>query len=445
MDPRPIPPEQPASPFSQAVSSQRATPREKRASAGFLATFIIVAVLAVGGMAASFGAGVLFERAAADEPAQVTQDTEIQTFQNAWDVVVDNYVDTSVIDEQQMLDAAIRGMLTTLDDEGHTRYLTAEETVHDQQSSQGAYVGIGVLVEPTEDAFRVVTPYDGSPAREAGIQPGDLIVGINGEDVRGQDVSQVITKIRGPEGSEVSVTIEREGEPAPLTFTMVRREITISSVSWVMLDGEVALLRLSQFTAGASEDLAEALQQAKDAGARGVILDLRNNPGGYINEAINIASMFIPEDATVFISETRDGGREEHKATEQPVQIGDLPLIVLINEGSASSSEIVSGAIKAAGSGILIGETTTGTGTVLHQFQLGDGSTIWLGVELWLTPDGELIKKQGIPPDVVVALAEDQQPFDPTLEAPGSPAPEELNDSQLQYALDDLLDQLAGE
>jgi carboxyl-terminal processing protease len=415
----------------------------KRTWLARLSIISLALLIACGAMFGSFAAGVFFERetGSAQESQISADDGEVngpEVFANAWDTVLENYVDEEAIDEQAMLDASIQAMLDTLGDQGHTRYLNEEATVADAEQSSGSYVGIGVLVEPREDSYVVVTPFDGSPAQAAGVRPGDVIVAVDGERVTSETLTEVIAKIRGEEGTDVSVTFFRPDSNEELTFTMTRQEITVPVASWVMLEDNVALLRLTQFSNGAGDALANALSEAQAAGAEGVILDLRNNPGGYIREAMQVASMFVPPDSVVYVSQTRDGGRIDHKSSEQPVHLGDLPLVVLINEGSASSSEIVAGAIAGAGTGTLIGETTVGTGTVLSQFPLGDGSTMWLGVELWLTPEGDFIREQGIRPAVIVALEEDQTPFDPQSNSE-APANDELNDRQLEYAIDALL------
>jgi carboxyl-terminal processing protease len=421
--------------------------REGRSWFARISVIGIILLIACGGMFGSFAAGVFFERAtgSAQESSEQTEGVAgPEVFENAWDTVLENYVDEEAIDQQEMLDAAVQGMLDTLGDQGHTRYLNEEQTQIDAEQSSGSYVGVGILVEPRDNSYVVVTPFDGSPAQEAGVRPGDVIVAVNGERVTEQTLSDVIAKIRGEAGTSVTITFLRPDSNEELSFTMTRREIVVPVATWSMLEGDIALLRLTQFSSGAGDALAQALSEAQAAGAQGVILDLRNNPGGYIREAMQVASTFVPPDSVVYVSQTRDGGRVEHKSTAQPVSIGDLPLVVLINEGSASSSEIVAGAIAGAGSGTLVGETTVGTGTVLSQFQLGDGSTMWLGVELWLTPEGDFIREQGIRPNITVALAEDQVPYDPPPGDIEPPNKSELNDRQLEYAIDVVTNEGAG-
>jgi carboxyl-terminal processing protease len=392
----------------------------------------------------AFAGGMLFQRYVVASNAEASTGGAPATFDQVWDLVQTRFVDPKAINDDKMLEGAIDGMLATLKDEGHTRFLTAEESRSETESLQGEYVGVGIQVNERDDQIVVVAPIDGSPAQEAGVMAGDILISVDGMDVTGQSVDEVVEKVRGEAGSNVTLRFLRDGQEAPLTYTLTRRKIDVSSVAWAMLDGDIALIRLSQFSSGAGDDLAKALEEAKAAGATGVVLDLRNNPGGYINEALQIGSMFVPEGDTIFISQVRDGTQEKHLATAQPQNIGDLPLVVLINEGSASSSEIVSGAIKANNpNATVIGETTFGTGTVLSNFGLDDGSSLLLGTELWLTPDGSLIKNQGIRPDVVVGLPEGQFPFTPVDNAENDTS--DIQDHQLDWAVHVITSGQAGD
>lgn len=409
-----------------------------------IAQRVVLGLVVVSFIFLAFAGGMVFQRFVVSEDAEASTGGAPETFDTAWDLVKTRYVDPGMVDEDAMLEAAIDAMLLTLEDEGHTRYLTAEESQTDRQNLQGEYVGVGIQVNQRDDDIVVVAPIDQSPAQEAGIQAGDVLVSIDGVDITGQSVDEVVNQVRGEEGSQVTLTFVREDEAAPISFTLTRRTIDVSSVAWTMLEGNIADIRLTQFTSGSGDDVALALEEARAAGAEGVILDLRNNPGGYINEAIQIGSMFVPEGETIFITQVRDGSQEAHTATAQPQHIGDLPLVVLINEGSASSSEIVSGAVKANNpNATVIGETTFGTGTVLSNFGLGDGSSLLLGTELWLTPEGKLIKNQGIRPDVVVGLPDDQVPFTPVDNADEDV--DQIEDYQLEWATHVIVSGQAGE
>jgi carboxyl-terminal processing protease len=404
----------------------------------------ITALLVVSSLFFAFSGGMLFQRMFVTSEAQASSPEVPTAFARAWELIHTRYVDTDAIDDQRMVNAAISAMVDTLGDEGHTRYQTAEQAQAERESLSGGYSGVGIQVEQRDSGIVVVAPIDDSPAMEAGMMPGDIIVGVDGVNIRGQSIDEVIGIIRGPEGTRIILEVERGSESESIFFDLTRRRITVSAVSWTMIDNENALIRLSQFSSGAGDDVARALEAARAAGATGIVLDLRNNPGGYVHEAIQIGSTFVPEGSTIFQTQIRDGSRTPHIATAQQTHIGDTPLVVLINEGSASSSEIVSGAVKANNpNATVIGETTFGTGTVLNSFPLGDGSSLLLGTELWLTPDGAFIREQGVRPHVLVALKPGQTPLRPGLD----PAPLEqgtLNDFQLEWALHLLISEQAG-
>jgi carboxyl-terminal processing protease len=404
----------------------------------------IATMLVISAMLFMFSGGMLVQRVFLTPEAQAAEPTVPVTIARAWELIHTRYVDTDAVDEQRMTEAAIAGMLDTLGDQGHTRYMTAEQAQRETEQLSGGYSGVGVQVEQREGNIVVVTPIDNSPAMEAGVMPGDILVSIDGRDVRGSTVEDVIPVIRGEEGTTIVLGFERPSEQRVIEFELVRQRIAISAVSWSMLDDQRAVIRLSQFSSGAGDDVARALEAARDAGATGIILDLRNNPGGYVTEAIKVSSMFVPEGSTIFLSQFRDGSRNPHLATPQETHIGDTPLVVLINEGSASSSEIASGAIKLNNpNATVIGETTFGTGTVLNSFPLGDGSSILLGTELWLTPEGNFIRESGVRPDIVVGLKPGQMPFLPNFshEAPEAGI---LDDYQVEWALEILRTDQAG-
>lgn len=398
-------------------------------------------VLICGGMFASFGAGMIFEREVVADQSETADETVV--FSNAWEAVQENYVQEEAINDDAMLEAAIEGMLATLGDEGHTRYLTAAETEADRLRSQGVYVGVGIEVEEKEagEGLVVNRVFPDSPAEGGGIEVGDIVVAADGEDITTLTQEEAIQRIRGPIGTRVKLTVTRPSTGEELIFDLERQEIEISAVTWTILENNIALISLEQFSRRSSDDMANALQAAKDAGAESIILDLRGNPGGFVREAELVASMFLPDDAPIFIRRTREGGEETSRAEPTDVEASDLPLVVLIDHTSASASEIVSGALKSqAEDATLVGETTVGTGTVLEQFELGDGSTIWLGVELWLTPEGEMIREQGIIPDITVSLADGQRQFRPDDRETEPPEVEDLEDDQLEYAIDLLED-----
>jgi carboxyl-terminal processing protease len=256
----------------------------------------------------------------------------------------------------------------------------------------------------TEDGLPViVAPLDGSPAEQAGVQAGDIILEVDGQDISMMSVYEVIDLIRGEEGTEVVITFFRPATGESLETPIVRAEITLDAASWTMIPGtNVALIRMTQFSANLNDELIVALQEAEAARATALVVDVRNNPGGLLKQAISVTSQFLSE-GNVLLQEDADGNRVPY-AVEPDGLAPDIPLVVLVNRGSASSAEIFAGAIQDHRRGMVIGETTFGTGTVLRPFELRDGSALLLGTSQWLTPNGRLIRQQGIEPDIVVEI-----------------------------------------
>ena len=332
-------------------------------------------------------------------------------YAEALDTVRDDYVDREAIDPRKQTYGAIEGMLDTLGDEGHTRFLTPEEREENSESLSGTYVGIGVTLKSEDEEIVVVSLVEGSPADEAGVKPGDIVVAVDGESMLGEEISEVSEKVRGPEGTRVKLTVLRDGEER--AFDLERAEIERPTASWALIPGsDVAHVRLSSFSDDSAEKLGQAFEEARAAGARRFILDLRDNPGGRLEQAVEIAGDFLQPGSVVYVREDASGEREEIEV-EGFADPADAPMAVMVNEGSASSSEILAGALRDNDRAAVIGETTFGTGTVLSEFVLRDGSAILLGVAEWLTPDGDSIRETGIVPDEKVPLGEDAEPLTP--------------------------------
>lgn len=338
---------------------------------------------------------------AADQPA------EFKVFWEAWTVVVDHFVDRDKIDFRKMTYGAIQGMLNTLGDENHTIFFSPEVAKQEASALEGSFEGIGAYVNMENDQFKVVTPIHGSPAEAAGVLAGDIVLKVDGIDVAGMQEWEVISHVRGPAGTTVVLTILHPNTKVPTEISVVRQRIEIKSVQWSRIpETDLAYVQISRFASDTTVELKKALTAIKtdaDKGKpiRGLVLDLRNNPGGLLNEVVTVGSQFLPE-GTVILHE-RDG--QGKVATLKAVGEGlahDLPMVVLINKGTASAGEILAGALQANQRARLLGETTFGTGTVLLPFNLSDGSVIRLGVTNWLTPDMKLIKKQGITPDISI-------------------------------------------
>ncbi len=380
------------------------TRRELRNSVARI--LILVAML----LATAFGA-YMFGRSQSPATLDQADRKNLALYAEALDTVRNNYVDQRDIDPKKETYGAIEGMLETLGDDGHTRFLTPEEREQNDQSLSGTYVGIGVQLEEKNGEVVVAAPIDGSPAEEAGISSDDVLLAVDGKSVMGDDVSEVVEKVKGPEGTNVELTVRHEGEKRK--YDLQRAEISSPAVSWALIPGtNVALVLLSSFSDNSAQELENAFEEAKAAGARRFILDLRNNPGGRLDQAVEMAGYFLEPESVVYIRKDASGEREEIPVEGDP-ESANAPLAVLVNEGSASSAEILAGALRDNGRAPVIGKTTFGTGTVLSEFVLRDGSSILLGVAEWLTPDGDFIRDTGITPDVSVPLVEGTEPLTP--------------------------------
>jgi carboxyl-terminal processing protease len=357
------------------------------------------------------GSGLLFEPGvvrAADQPP------EFDTFWQAWNLVQRHFVDRDTLDATRLTYGAIRGMIAALGDEGHTNFLTPQEAERQQTSISGKFSGIGAQLGLENGLPVIVAPLEDSPAEKAGIRAGDILIEVDDVDVTTWTLNEVVDRVRGEAGTAVELTVLRPDEGKSYEISVVRGQIDTPTASWALLPGtEVALIRLSQFTADATDELTTVIREAQAAGATALIVDVRNNPGGLLEQAIKVTSQFL-EGGNVLQQEDASGERQAF-----PVRRGgiatDIPIVILINRGSASSSEIFAGAIQDHQRGTVVGETTFGTGTVLQPFKLDDGSTLLLGTSQWLTADGRLIRKQGIEPDVTVELAFDTRLLIPDL------------------------------
>jgi carboxyl-terminal processing protease len=353
-------------------------------------------------------------------------------FWKAWDLAADQYVDPAAVDPNKMIDGAISGMIESLGDTDHTEYLSAEQALAHREALAGAYVGIGARIDVKNRQPLVVEPFAGSPAEQAGLRPGDLILKVNGEDVRGFSKDQLAQLIRGPEGTQVTLTILHADALAPIELTITRAVFTIASVNWQMLPNQVALIQLTQFGERTSDEFKQALADARVKSATAIVLDLRGNSGGYLEELIGVASQLLPPETTVLIEQDRDGRRAPLKTRAAGV-VNDLPMVVLIDYSSISAGEILAGALKDAGRARVIGQPTFGTATVLEEFDLNDGAQVLIGTSQWLTPKGEVVRGKGIQPDELIILSPNTAPLSPQ-DAAALDQQALLNGSDIQLA-----------
>ncbi len=324
-------------------------------------------------------------------------------FWEAWNLAEQHYVDRSALDTRKLTYGAIQGMLDALGDVGHSRFLSPDALKAENQALSGALEGIGAQVDIQNGRPVVVAPIAGSPAEKAGIRAKDIIVQVNGEDVFGVPLDQVVARIRGPSGTSVKLTVLHDGATGLEEITIVRARIPVQNVASGMIPGTTVVdVFISQFAQNVSRDLAAAVQNAREQGATAVILDLRNDPGGVKEEALAVASQFV-KDGVILRERNAAGEITENHARPGGVAT-DIPMVVLINGGTASAGEIVAGAIQDNRRGKIVGEKSFGTGTVLTTYNLSDGSAIRLGTTEWLTPNGREIWHQGIMPDIEVKL-----------------------------------------
>lgn len=379
----------------------------------------------------AFTAGHLTQGYAASGPRP-----DLTTFWKAWDLAEANFVYRDAVDPQKMLFGAIRGMIDALGDDGHSRFLTPEEVKTERSSLSGRFEGIGAEVNVRNGHPVVVAPLEDSPAERAGLQPGDSILMVDGEDVTNATLTELVSKVRGPRGTPVRLIVLHPNDASAVELTIVRDSITTRAVTWAIVPGTtIGHLRINRFGPRTTEELKRALAAARGAGADRFVVDLRNNPGGLLNEAVSATSQFLSE-GDVLLEENAKGERKAYHVQSGGVAT-DEPIVVLINRGSASSSEIFAGAMQDHARATVVGERSFGTGTVLSPFDLGDGSQLYLGVAQWLTPSGRQIRRVGIKPDVPVALAPGARPLSPreerNLTSEGLAA---TNDAQLLKAVE---------
>ncbi|AZU63021.1 S41 family peptidase [Neobacillus mesonae] len=306
-------------------------------------------------------------------------------------------------DDQKLINGAINGMVEALDDP-YSDYMSQEEAKSFHNTISSSFEGIGAEIQEKDGHIVIVSPIKGSPAEKAGLKPNDVVLSVDGQILQGKSSTQAVMMIRGKKGTKVELSIKRPGQDNPITVPIIRDEIPIETVYGEMVDKEIAKVQITSFSSNTSKELVTTLNDLQKKGMKGLVLDLRQNPGGLLDQAVSISSMFVPKGKVIVKEEDRDG-----KITEIPSQNAgnpDLPLVVLIDKGSASASEILAAAVKESAGVPLVGEKSFGKGTVQTTTDFKDGSNIKYTIAKWLTPDGNWIHKKGIEPDFSVALPE---------------------------------------
>ncbi len=384
--------------------------------------FIVIIAVLVG-----FNAGYLVGQSPAAPfrifPASYPTGEAGEAFAPFWETVdlVQTRYYRQPVDNELLVEGAINGMLAALEDQ-HTRYLSPQDEIAEREGFEGEMQGIGAEVSEEDGKIVIVSPIDGSPAAAADLRPGDILLQANGVDLSGMSVAEAAALVRGPQGSEVVLLVERDGETFEVTIQ--RDVIELKSVRGEMLEDNLAYIRLSRFGLQTEAELQDTLKELMAQEPAGLILDLRRNPGGGLDTVVDVADEFLPAGTVLTeefaagvkqVFETKDGGLAE-----------EIPMVVLIDEGSASASEVLAGAIQDLDRGMLIGQTSYGKGTVQTWQQLSNGGGLRLTIARWLTPDDRWVHEEGLAPDYLILL-------------PDVDTAAEFEDTQLQGAVDYLL------
>ena len=379
----------------------------------------IVAMLAFG---MAFVSGYLFGRAEpargplsflealqpstarATEEGVLTSDEQqrFKVFWEAWQVVERDFYDRSQIDHQKLIYGAVKGMVDAVGDP-YTVYQTPSQREISDTDLRGSFDGIGIQVDMKDNRLTVVAPIEGSPAEAAGFRPGDIVLEVDGKSLSGKTLNDTVGLIRGPRGTSVTLTVLRQGTNDPIEITVVRAEIKLKSVRVRMLDDQVGYLRISSFSASTGTEMANGVKNLVDQQARGIVVDLRNNPGGYLSTSVEASAQFVDPGTVVLYQQSGNGDRKTYR-TEGGGTATQLPVVVLINKGSASASEIMAGALRDNGRAFLVGEKSFGKGTVQNVHELSDKSGLRVTTAQWLTPSEKPIQGVGLLPDQVVEL-----------------------------------------
>jgi len=325
-------------------------------------------------------------------------------FWEAWQLIHDEYVDQPVNDTK-LMQGAIRGMMDSLGD-AHTSYMSPEEYTQATMPLEGGYEGIGAYVDASGEFLTIISPMAGSPAETVGLKPGDQIIAVDGQDMTGIDPNIVLQSVLGPAGSTVKLTIHRPDPDTTLDVSITRAKIVVPTLEGKMLDNQIAYIALASFGDTTTADMKKALTELLAQNPKGLILDLRYNGGGYLNTAIEVVSQFIG-DGVVMYEQEGSGIMNEYKAIPGGLAT-EIPLVVLVNEGTASASEITAGAIQDYKRGVLVGTTTYGKGSVQNWITLvDDQGAVRITIAHWLTPNKRQINGVGLTPDYVVELTEE--------------------------------------
>ena len=333
------------------------------------------------------------------------EEVDFSLFWEAWSVLEENYIDIEKIDKQKMIYGAISGAIKSLDDP-HTVFFNPEDARKFLEDVSGRFEGVGMEVGVRNGQLKVIAPLEGTPAQKAGLRPGDVITSIDGVSAFDITIEEAITLIRGPQGTEVTLTIFRNEWDSSKDIKIKRALIEIPALKWEMIGNDIAYIQLYHFSEIADEEFSQAVYEIFKTSADRIILDLRNNPGGYLEVSQTIAGWFLEKGQIVAIEDFGGGEERAYKARGNS-RLLDYPIVILINQGSASASEILASALRDNRGIKIIGKTSFGKGSVQELQSLSDNSNLKITVASWLTPKGEHITGKGLEPDIEVDLTDE--------------------------------------
>lgn len=345
------------------------------------------------------------------------EDADMTLFWEAWHKLEENFVDKSKIDHQKMVYGAIEGMVASLGDP-YTAFFTPSDSKKFLEDTAGSFEGVGMEIGIKKDQLQVVTPLENSPAQKAGIRAGDIIVKIDGKSAAGITTDEAVDLIRGEKGTEVTLALYRESWKETKDFKLIRAVIQVPSLEWEIKNGDIAHIQLYQFTEKASNDFKAAAVDIINSPAKRIVLDVRNNPGGYLSVSQDIAGWFLKKGQVVTHESSGIAAENVDYLSEGPSLLEKYPLVVLINGGSASASEILAGALRDNRQIKLVGEKSFGKGSVQQLMPFGNGSSLKVTVAKWLTPNGDQISEIGLTPDIEAknTIEDEDKKLDPQLD-----------------------------
>lgn len=362
-------------------------------------SLLTVLVVGDGGLIDQLESGTLFSFDSAKQSAAFEEHEE--KLKQAYQSITSSYLHK--VNDEQLIDGAIKGMIESLGDP-YSAYMSPKQAAQFEEDLQSSFTGIGAEVTLSNGQVTIISPIKDSPAEKAGLRAGDQVLKVNGQSLEGMDIHEAVSKIRGPKGTKAQLVISRPGVSEPLNITVVRDEISLKTVEATMLPDKIGRITLTQFSENTAEDFSNELKKLEDQGMKGLVIDVRGNPGGLLPAVLEICDQLVPGKKRVLMTEDKSGNRTEYHSKLEDKK--PYPITVLIDKGSASASEILAAALKESGGYQLVGETTFGKGTVQTTKSFDDGSNLKLTIAKWLTPGGNWIDQhggtKGLKPDVPV-------------------------------------------